>query len=109
MRHLGEALDEVRKSEYRRLAGHDPSSVRNTPCRRARRVLRSTANGARAHHIGVDKFERPVDRSLKALLSPNKRLNTAYVLKDRFGQLRRLGAAVLRELAAGLKWQRLKP
>ena len=43
MRHLGEALDEVRKSEYRRLAGRDRRYI--TPCCRARRISRSTASG----------------------------------------------------------------
>jgi hypothetical protein len=43
-------------------------------------------------------------KALKTLLSANKRLNTAYVLKESFGQLwsyerEGLGAALLRELA----------
>jgi transposase len=53
MRRLGDALDEVRRSEYRRLAGKDLS-----------------LDGRRA---------------LQKLLSANKRLNTAYVLKESFG------------------------
>ena len=46
MRHLGEALDAVRKSEYGRLAvaaTGATSRARNTPCCRARRTSRSTA------------------------------------------------------------------
>ncbi|MCK7479015.1 MAG: transposase [Candidatus Moduliflexus flocculans] len=43
-------------------------------------------------------------KALKTLLAANKRLNTAYLLKESFGQLwelrtRGLGAALLRELA----------
>ncbi len=71
MRHLGEALDAVRKSEYGR-------------------------------------------KALKTLLSANKRLNTAYVLKESFGQLwgyEREGWArrFFENWRASLKWQRLKP
>jgi transposase len=48
------------------------------------------------------------------LLSANKRLNTAYVLKESFGQLwsyEREGWArrFFENWRAGLKWQRLKP
>jgi transposase len=53
-------------------------------------------------------------KSLKALLAANKRLNTAYVLKESFGQLwtyRREGWArrFFENWKASLKWQRLKP
>jgi transposase len=45
MRHLGEALDAVRKSEYGRLAGRDRRYIKgqNTRCCRAGRTSRSTA------------------------------------------------------------------
>jgi transposase len=51
---------------------------------------------------------------LKTLLSANKRLNTAYVLKESFGQLwsyEREGWArrFFENWRASLKWQRLKP
>src|SRR5437763_7703173 len=73
------------------------SRVRNTPCCRARRILRSTASGRSS-----DCF------------SANKRLNTAYVLKESFGQLwsyEREGWArrFCENWRASLKWQRLKP
>ena len=47
MRHLGEAMDTVRKSEYARLSGRDrrTSRGRNTPCYRGGRTSRSMANG----------------------------------------------------------------
>jgi len=53
-------------------------------------------------------------RSLELLLAANKRLNTAYVLKESFGQLwnyRREGWArrFFDNWRASLKWQRLKP
>ena len=52
-------------------------------------------------------------RALKKLLAVNKRLNTAYVLKESFGQLwsyRREGWArrFFENWKAALKWQRLK-
>ena len=53
-------------------------------------------------------------KALKTLLSANKRLNTAYVLKESFGQLwsyEREGWArrFFENWRTGLKWQRLKP
>ncbi|EQD55795.1 ISBma1, transposase, partial [mine drainage metagenome] len=53
-------------------------------------------------------------RNLKLLLSANKRLNTAYVLKESFGQLwdyRREAWArkFFENWRRQLKWQRLKP
>src|SRR6516162_7762132 len=53
-------------------------------------------------------------RALKTLLSANKRLNTAYVLKESFGQLwsyepEGWARRFFENLRAGLKWQRLKP
>ena len=45
MRHLGEAFDAVRKSEYGRLAGRDRRYIKGQKytCCRARRTSRSTA------------------------------------------------------------------
>ena len=53
-------------------------------------------------------------RALRALLHTNKRLNTAYLLKETFGQLwdyRREGWArrFFDQWQAALKWQRLEP
>jgi transposase len=99
MRHLGEALDEVRKSEYRRLAGRDRRYIKGQKYTLLSRNENLTLDGKRA---------------LKKLLSANKRLNTAYVLKESFGQLwsyEREGWArrFFENWRAGLKWQRLKP
>ena len=72
MRHLGKALDEVRKSEYRRLSGHDRSYIKGQ-----KYTLLS-------HRENLTPASR---QNLKKLLAANKRLNTAYLLKESFGQL----------------------
>ena len=72
MRHLGEALDHVRKSEYGRLAGRDRRYIKGQKYTLLSRKENLTLEGKKA---------------LKTLLSANKRLNTAYVLKESFGQL----------------------
>ena len=99
MRHLGEALDHVRKSEYGRLAGRDRRYIKGQKYTLLSRKENLTLDGRKA---------------LKALLSANKRLNTAYVLKESFGQLwsyEREGWArrFFENRRASLKWQRLKP
>ena len=81
MRHLGEALDAVRKSEYGRPAGRDRRYIKGQKYTLLSRKENLTRDGRKA---------------LKTLLSANKRLNTAYILKESFGQF--LGAALLREL-----------
>tara|TARA_B100000315_G_scaffold224800_1_gene230594 strand:- start:73 stop:507 length:435 start_codon:yes stop_codon:yes gene_type:complete len=53
-------------------------------------------------------------RALKKLLQANRRLNTAYVLKERFGQLwdyrtERGARAFFERWKDSLKWQRLEP
>jgi len=70
--HLGEALDKVRRSEYRRLSGKDKAFVKGQ-----RYTLLS-----RWENISL-----PGRKSLKKLLSANKRLQTAYLLKESFEQL----------------------
>jgi transposase len=99
VRHLGEALDEVRKSEYRRLAERDRRYIKGQKYTLLSRRENLTLPGRRA---------------LKTLLAANKRLNTAYVLKESFGQLwsyEREGWArrFFDNWRASLKWQRLKP
>jgi transposase len=99
MRHLGDALDKVRKAEYARLTGKD------------RRFIKGQKYTLLSHrdNLGLDG-----KRSLTLLLAANKRLNTAYVLKEAFGQLwdyRREGWArrFFDNWRTSLKWQRLKP
>ena len=99
MRHLGEALDHVRKSEYGRLAGRDRRYIKGQKYTLLSRRENLTLDGKKA---------------LKTLLSANKRLNTAYVLKESFGQLwsyEREGWArrFFENWRGSLKWQRLKP
>jgi transposase len=99
MRHLGEALDQVRKSEYGRLAGRDRRYIKGQKYTLLSRKENLTLDGKKA---------------LKTLLSANKRLNTAYVLKESFGQLwsyEREGWArrFFENWRASLKWQRLTP
>ena len=72
MRHLGEALDTVRKSEYARLAGRDRRYIKGQKYTLLSRRENLTLDGKKA---------------LKTLLAANKRLNTAYMLKESFGQL----------------------
>jgi transposase len=99
MRHLGEALDSVRKSEYARLSGKD------------RRFIKGQKYNllSRWDNLGLDGR-----RSLKLLLAANRRLNTAYLLKESFGQLWDYSREAWAERffdnwRDSLKWQRLKP
>ena len=99
MRHLNDALDRVRKAEYARLSGKD------------RRYIKGQKYVLLSH-----KENLTVDgkKSLKTLLAANKRLNTAYLLKESFGQLWNYKSEAwarrfFENWKASLKWQRLKP
>lgn len=99
MRHLGKALDKVRKEEYSRLAGKDRSFIKGQKYTLLSNRENLTLEGRKA---------------LRKLLAANKRLNTAYLLKETFGQLwdyRMEGWArrFFDNWKASLKWQRLKP
>jgi transposase len=99
LRHLGDALDQVRKSEYARVSG------------RQRRFIKGQKYTLLAHRENLTLSGR---RALKLLLAANKRLNTAYLLKESFGQLwdyNREGWArrFFEHWRAALKWQRLGP
>ena len=72
IRHLGEALDKVRKTEYARLSGRDRRFIKGQKYNLLSRNENLTLEGK---------------RSLKILLAANRRLNTAYILKEAFGQL----------------------
>jgi hypothetical protein len=98
MRHLGEALDAVRKSEYARLSGKDRRYIKGQKYTLLSRRENLTLEG----------------RAALKLLRANKRLNTAYLLKESLGQLwsyEREGFArrFFENRRAALKWQRLKP
>ena len=99
MRHLGDALDKVRKSEYARLSGRDRRYIKGQKYTLLSRRENLTLEGR---------------QSLRALLAANKRLNTAYLLKESFGQLwdyEREGWArrFFENWRTSLKWQRLGP
>ncbi len=97
MRHLGAALDQVRKSEYARLSGKDRRFIKGQKYTLLSRRENLTLKGR---------------RSLKLLLAANQRLNTAYVLKESFGQLwdyehEGWARRFFENWRASLKWQRL--
>jgi len=99
LRHLGDAIDAVRKSEYTRLSGTDRRFIKGQKYTLLRRRENLTRSGR---------------ASLKLLLKANKRLNTAYLLKESFDQLwdYRTEAGARRffdNWRGALKWQRLKP
>jgi transposase len=99
LRHLGDALDQVRKAEYARLSGKDRAYIKGQKYT----LLSNRAN-----------LSRDGRATLKQLLAANRRLNTAYLLKERFGQLwayRREGWArrFFEQWRDSLKWQRLQP
>jgi transposase len=72
MKHLGEALDKIRKAEYARLGG------------KQRQFIKGQKYTLLSHPQNLTGTAR---KNLKLLLAANKRLNTAYVLKESFGQL----------------------
>jgi len=99
MKHLGEALDEVRKKEAGR-AGE-----------RGRKFIKGQKYKLLSH---MQNLRGTARRNLKLLLSANKRLNTAYVLKESFGQLwdyrsEAWARKFFENWKAQLRWQRLKP
>lgn len=99
LRHLGEALDKVRKAEYYRLTGNQ------------RRFIKGQKYALLSHQENLTTDGR---RGLRLLLKANRRLNTAYILKEEFGKLwdyRREGWArrFFENWRQSLKWQRLKP
>lgn len=99
IRHLGKALDTVRKQEYRRLTEKD------------RKFIKGQKYTLLSHRENLSQDGRT---NLKLLLAANKRLNTAYVLKESFGQLwdyqtEGWARKFFENWKASLKWQRLKP
>ena len=99
MRHLAEALDRVRKMEYGRLHGKDRSYIKG-----------------QKYTLLSNKENLSLDgrKALKKLLRANKRLHTAYLLKESFGQLwsyqtEGWARRFFDHWKDALKWQRLKP
>jgi transposase len=99
IRHLGDALDKVRKIEYARLSGNDRSYIKGQKFTLLSHRENLTLEGKKA---------------LKKLLKANKRLNAAYLLKESFGQLwsyqtEGWARRFFDNWKSALKWQRLEP
>lgn len=99
LRHLADAMDQVRRAEYKRVAMKDRAFIKGQRYTRL------------SHRANLTLAGR---RSLQKLLRANKRLATAYLLKEEFGQLwsyRRAGWArqFFTRWREQLKWQRLRP
>lgn len=99
MQKLCDALDEVRKLEYQRLTGNERIFVKGQKYV----LLRNREN--------LDLKGR---RSLALLLKANKRLQTAYLLKEAFDQFWTYRSPAwarkfFEHWKEALKWQRLKP
>ncbi len=97
LKHLGEAMDKVRKQEYGRLVGDDRRYVKGQ-----KYVLLS-----RWDNLTAEK-----QTALRELFRVNARLNKAYLLKESFGQLwsyHRPGWArrFFDRWKSSLRWQRL--
>ena len=98
-RHLNEALDDIRKREYARRSGKE------------RRYIKGQKYTLLSHRENLDLDGR---KALKTLLAANKRLHTAYLLKESFGQLWRYeregwARRFFDNGKNSLKWQRLAP
>ncbi len=99
IRHLQDALDTVRKREYARVSGTDRSFIKGQKYTLLSRQENLTLDGR---------------QSLKKLLGANRRLNTAYLLKESFVQLWDYNSEgwarrFFENWKTSLKWQRLKP
>ena len=97
--HLGESLDKVRKQEYARLEG------------KQRKFIKGQKYALLSHRRNLRGSAR---KNLKILLAANKRLNTAYVLRESFSQLwdyksEAWARKFFERWRDSLKWQRLKP
>lgn len=99
IRHLQEALDKIRKNEYFRVNGNE------------RKFIKGQKYNLLSHKENLDADGK---KSLRLLLKANKRLNTAYILKESFGQLwdyesETWARKFYNNWKDSLKWQRLKP
>ena len=99
LQHLSKAMDKVRRSEYRRASEKDRSFIKGQ-----RFTLLS-------HRTNLSTESK---QALKKLLAANKRLNTAYLLKEEFSQLwdyqsETWARRFFDNWKEKLKWQRLMP
>lgn len=99
IRHLADALDQVRRQEYKRVSDKERDYIKGQ-----RYTLLS-------HKANLDEKGR---RSLQMLLKANKRLHKAYLLKESFGQLwdysyPAAARTFFENWKAQLRWQKLEP
>jgi transposase len=99
LRHLNDAMDAVRRSEYYRVQGKE------------RQYIKGQRYTLLSHQANLDLKGR---RALKLLLKANKRLNQAYLLKESFGQLwdyrnETWSRKFFENWKDQLRWSRLKP
>jgi transposase len=99
LRHLQEAMDKVRKREYGRLSGPGRRFIKGQRFALLSRWRNLALSGK---------------RGLRLLCNANKRLYTAYLLKESFEQLWDYDVAgwarrFFKNWRDSLKWQRLKP
>jgi transposase len=99
VRHLGAALDKVRKAEYARVTG------------KQRRFIKGQQYGLLSHKENLTSAGK---QSLKLLLKAHTRLNTAYILRESFAQLWTYNSEVwawkfFDNWRAPRRWQRLAP
>lgn len=100
LRHLNEAMDQVRKAEYKRLTD-----------RPDRQFIKGQKYVLLSHRETLSPEKQ---RALTTLLAANKRLSTAYILKEQFAQLWEYRSAswarkFFDQWRASLRWQRLNP
>ena len=99
LKHLSEAMDKVRREEYQRVSGND------------RRFIKGQRYTLLSNWENLTLAGR---ETLKQLLQANKRIQTAYLLKEEFSQLwdyknKTWARKFFDGWKAQLKWQRLKP
>ena len=99
MRHLSDALDQVRRSEYKRVNEKE------------RKFIKGQRYTLLSHKANLDTEGL---RGLRMLLKANKRLHKAYLLKESFGQLwdynhPAWARKFFENWKSQLRWQRLKP
>ncbi len=97
MRHLADALDQVRRSEYKRVNDKE------------RQFIKGQRYTLLSHRANLDIEGR---RALMLLLKANKRLHKAYLLKESFGQLWDYNNPIwarkfFESWKSQLRWQRL--
>jgi len=99
LRHLGEALDKIRKAEYARITGPK------------RKFIKGQKYVLLTHKENLTTEGR---KNLRLLLKANKRLNTAYLLRESFDQLWDYNSEAwarrfFDNWKSQLRWQRLDP